>query len=142
MYSVGMLCRECARGGKPSRLYELTPAAFGKTLAVCLPASILMGWILASLLHIGLMTAIWGGLFQGLAVSEAGLRASGRKLGWKIETVVGACIVIGLIAGLVLTSLRGDVAPVEVLLERLNNPWFWATLVWATVVGVARFRNV
>ena len=142
MYSVGMLCRDCMRGGKASRLYELAPAAFGKTLAVCLPVSVLMGWIIASISHIGLMAAIWGGLFQGLAVSEAGLRASGRKLGWKIEALVGSCIAIGLVAGWILISLPGEIAPGEVLMDRLTDPWSWATLVWATVVGVARFRNI
>lgn len=142
MYSVGMLCRDCARGGKSSRLYELSPVAFGKTLAVCLPVGVLMGWLITSLGGFGLMSAIWGGLFQGLAVSEAGLRASGRKLGWKIEALVGSCIVIGLMAGWLLIGLRGDAPPGEFLLSRLTDPWAWAMLVFATVVGVARFRNI
>ncbi len=142
MYSVGMLCRECMRGGKASRLYELSPSALGKTLAVCLPVGVLMGWLVASMSGFGMMASIWGGLFQGLAVSEAGLRASGRKLGWKIETVVGVCVVVGLVAGWALTGLRVDAPLSELLIERLLNPWSWATLIFATVVGVARFRNI
>ena len=142
MYSAGMLCRDCVRGGKTSRLYELPPALFARTLLACLPVGVLMGWLIASLSGFGMMASIWGGLFQGLAVSEAGLRASGRKLGWKIEALVGSCVVIGLLAGWTFIGLRSDTPMSEYLMACLLNPWSWATLVFATVVGVARFRSI
>ena len=142
MYSAGILCRTCVRGGKSSRLYELSPANFAKTFLVCLPVGIFTGWLLASLGGFGLMAALWGGLGHGLAVSEAGLRVSGRKLGWKIETLVGFCAANGLIVGWILTSMRSGGPFREILLAHLFSPWSWVALIIATVVAVGRFRNI
>ena len=142
MYPVGMLCTGCARGTSSSRLTTLTPSNFAKTLIACLLVSIGMGWLLASLGGFGIMSIIWGGLFHGLAVSEAGLRVSGRKLGTQIEILVGSCIVIGPVVGWTLNALRLDVPVGEVLLAHLMNPYSWAMLIFAVVVGVGRFRTI
>jgi hypothetical protein len=133
-----MLCRDCAKGHR-THLSEISTKDLGRGVIAMALVGVLVGWLVVMFSGLGIMGAIWGGLFHGLAVSEACLRASGHKRGLKMELLVGLCCVFGIFAGWALVSMERGVADWHMVY--LLNPASYILLAFSTFIGVMRLRS-
>ena len=136
---VGMICRNCARGGK-NLLHQVTPGRFALAAAACMAASLFGGWILAAhVIGFGFM-GLWAAFLFGIGIGEIALRITGRKRGLAMEVLAGATTALGVLGGVGIDFLVHFGAVHIGLL--LLNPLTYVTLILATVSAVGRIRNI
>ena len=136
---VGMICRNCARGGK-NLLHQVSPGRFAAAAAACLAASLFGGWILAShVIGYGFM-GLWAAFLFGIGIGEIALRITGRKRGLAMEILAGASVALGIFGGIGIDIL---LHPYPATIGFLfMNPMTYALLILATVSAVGRIRNI
>ncbi len=137
--AVGMICRDCARGG-PNKLHQVSAGSFALATAACLGASLLGGWILVSyVLSFGYMS-LWAGFLFGLAIGEIALRITGRKRGLKLELLVGISVAAGIAGGVAIEALIHP--ELDIVTRHLTHPLDYVLLALAIVAAVGRIRNI
>mgnify|MGYP003332586422 CR=1 FL=1 len=132
---AGQICKTCLRG-HTNHLYQFGGNEILRGLIASLVVATLLGWILANGERFGLLAAIWGGLFHGIATSEACLRATGHKRGWQFEAIAGGSAAIGILVGFSITT-----ASVGSLSIVLLSSYFYALLGISVFIAVTRLRS-
>jgi len=149
-----MLCNACARGTS-SHLYQIDPKSFAIAFPITLAAAVFGGWLMVTIGSMGFFAALFAYLY-GMGIGELALRLTGRKRGLPMEIMVGACVLIGLIAGFgMVVALSAGAAPSEpngtvadaatpatLILLHLRNPWTYLMAAVGVFGAVSRVRTI
>lgn len=137
---VGHLCRECA-SNKKSRLYQVSAGSLVLAFLACSAVAAFGGWLVVSAFRWGIF-GILAAFIYGMGVAEVALRVTGRKRGLKMEILAGTCALLGIVVGLLLTSLRYAGPEGGGLYALFFDPWLYAQAIVAVFGAVNHTRNI
>jgi hypothetical protein len=133
-HPVGIRCKECAQVRKDP-LTVMTPTQYGLAFVCALAGGIVGGFIAPFL---GFLFAFFIGPAIGAGIAEFVGRVIGYKRGLVLQTIVGVCIVLGVVIAQTLTlwlPLLNASSPPAALPTRLLST---DTLIQFAIAGVLR----
>jgi len=97
-HAVGQLCPICVRERRPLN-YQVRLLPLLVVGGASLALAALFGWLVTYIIAFGFIPAIFGGALVGSLIGRVALWAGKRRRGISVQLTVGACILLGSIAG-------------------------------------------